>query len=284
MLLRAFAKINLDLRILGRRADGFHEIRTTYQTIDWCDEIEIDHAPRFEFIASDGPQDETNLVVRAVRLFEQSLGREATLRIRLTKNIPSGAGLAGGSADAAVTLMGLQRLYAGEVQTDPQREARWMRALGSDVLFFSIGGRAIGTGRGDELRKLDDLVDYWLVLVHPGFSILSKEAYSWLTLSDKSNNIEGFRAQSFPDRGSSEGTNDFEAAVFARFPQLDLICRDLGRSGAFRAALSGSGSVVYGQFRSEPDARSAAGSLSDRYAVRVTRPLSRADYVSRIID
>src|SRR5262249_21134957 len=98
MLLRAFAKINLDLRILGKRQDGYHEIRTVLQTIDWFDEVYIQAAPRFQFSTSEDPSDEANLVVRSVRAFERCAGLEAAISVRLVKNIPSGAGLGGGSA------------------------------------------------------------------------------------------------------------------------------------------------------------------------------------------
>src|SRR5262249_54130874 len=107
MQLRAFAKINLDLNILGKRSDGFHELRTIFQSIDWFDEIEIEPSSRFSFSASQGPQDETNLVVRAVRSFEAAANVTANVSIKLTKNVPSGAGLGGGSSDAAATIIGL---------------------------------------------------------------------------------------------------------------------------------------------------------------------------------
>src|SRR5262245_15363933 len=106
MLLRAFAKINLDLRVLGRRDDGYHEIKTIFQAVDWFDEILMEPADRFEFSASGSPEDETNLVVRAVRAYEQLAGIRANVRIRVTKNIPIGRGLGGGSSDAAVTFIG----------------------------------------------------------------------------------------------------------------------------------------------------------------------------------
>src|SRR5213596_3450644 len=111
MLLRAFAKINLDLRILGRRDDGYHEIKTIFQALDWCDEILLEPAGHFEFSAPGTPEDETNLVVRAVRAYERLAALTANVRIHVTKNIPAGRGLGGGSADAAVTFMGLQRLF-----------------------------------------------------------------------------------------------------------------------------------------------------------------------------
>src|SRR5262245_51903400 len=161
MLLRAFAKINLGLRILGRRPDGFHEVRTILQTIDWFDEIQIQPSSSFEFSTNQGPNDETNLVVKAVRAFERASGRTASVRINLVKRIPAGAGLGGGSADAAVTFLALSRLYGCNLDNIH------LRPLGTDVPFFATGGRALGTGRGDEIQALEDDSDYWLVLVHP---------------------------------------------------------------------------------------------------------------------
>src|SRR5881409_3838296 len=111
MLLRAFAKINLDLRVLGRRHDGYHEVRTIFQAVDWWDEILLEPASRFEFSAPGTPEDETNLIVRAVRAYERLAGITAGVRVQVTKNIPVGRGLGGGSSDAAVTFIGLQRLF-----------------------------------------------------------------------------------------------------------------------------------------------------------------------------
>jgi len=282
MLLRAFAKINLDLRILGKRPDGYHELQTELQTIDWFDEIHIDRASGFQFSATDGPTDKTNLVVRAVRAFEQATGVRADVKIELIKNIPSGAGLGGGSADAAVTFLGLQRVFETNV---PESEAlHALRSIGSDVPFFLFGGRACGTGRGDVIYPVEDRSDYRLVLVNPGVSIVTAEAYSWLTVHDKSNSIEGFRAECVPGSDQAEANNDFELPVFARYPQLKAIRDKLLRLGAFRAALSGSGSVVYGQFRTEEAARITASELGRSYSVKLTKPLSRADYHRRMMD
>ncbi len=275
MLLRAFAKINLDLRILGKRADGFHEVRTVFQSIDWFDEIIIEPAGRFEFSATAGPEDETNLVVKAVRLFERS-GRRANVRIALHKNVPSGAGLGGGSSDAMAAFIGLSRFFGVETRFD------LARSLGSDVYFFAYGGRALGTGRGDEIQPLQDETDYWLVLVNPSVFISTAEAYSWLTVPYKTNSIEGFCAQFVPGSEPAELKNDFEMPVFARHPQLMEIRNDLLRTGAFRAAMSGSGSVMFGQFHTREEAERAGAILGGRYSVKVTRPLSRTEYFSRM--
>src|SRR5437764_3231491 len=140
MLLRAFAKINLDLRILGKREDGYHELRTIFQAIDWYDEIVMEPAKRFEFSAPGTPEDETNLVVRAVRAYERLSGITANVRIQVTKNVPIGRGLGGGSSDAAVTFIGLQRLFKRSLPFEQIPQV--LRDLGSDVPFFTLGGRA----------------------------------------------------------------------------------------------------------------------------------------------
>ena len=282
MLLRAFAKINLGLRILGKRDDGFHELRTVFQTIDWCDEISLCPSRRFRFVTSDGPSGEDNLVVRAVRAFEQVTGRTAKVEIHLDKKIPTGAGLGGGSADAAVTFLGLQKLF--EINISMESAQSVLSALGSDVPFFTLGGRALGTGRGNQIETLADESDYWLVMVQPGFSIATAEGYSWLTLSDKTNTIGGFRSEFVSGSEHVEWVNDFEAPVFGRHPLLAEIRNELSSIGAFRAALSGSGSVVFGQFRDEAKAAEAASTLRRRFDVKVVRPLTRAEYVSRIVE
>jgi 4-diphosphocytidyl-2-C-methyl-D-erythritol kinase len=284
MLLRAFAKINLDLKILGRRTDGYHEVRTTLQTIDWCDEIRIDPASRFTFACEGGPpgiaQDEGNLVVRAVREFEKRLGQPLNVRIELRKNIPVGAGLGGGSADAAVTLLGLKQMHPETLS--PEEFLRCLRALGSDVPFFAQGGRALGTGRGDEVLPQEDECGYWLVVVHSGVYVSTAEAYSWLTVSGKSNTIEGFYNPSDPGRGVDLPGNDFESAVFGQHPVLREIRNSLLQLGARQAQLSGSGSAVFGRFDREGEAEKAASQLVQYGTARVTRPLSRLEYLRSV--
>jgi len=288
MVLRAFAKINLDLRVLDRRPVGYHDIRTVLQTIDWCDEIRIEKADGFEFIVHGGlgaPPDsalagEDNLVVRAARAFEHLTDAGVSARIELFKNIPVGAGLGGGSADAAVTLLGLQRLY--DRSLSQQDLFGSLRALGSDAPFFALGGRGAGIGRGDEVFPLEDGPDYWIVVVSPDVSISTAEAYSWLTVSDRSNNIEGFCAQFFPGSGGEPPRNDFERAIFRRHPGLAHIKQELLRSGALRAALSGSGAAIFGTFAGGQEAQKAASALARYGIVKMTKPLPRSEYLRRI--
>ena len=286
MQLRAFAKINLDLRVLGKRDDGYHEVRTILQTIDWSDEISIEPADRFEFVAHGVGSGEDNLVVKAVRAFENLTGEAVRARIELIKHVPMGAGLGGGSADAAVTLLGLQKFFQREIPENELFEA--LGRLGSDVPFFAIGGRALGVGRGNEMTALEDDADeaddggragYGLVVVHPGISISTPEAYSWLTVPDKARSIRGFGVQSVSGSGEDEPRNDFESAVFARHPLLSDIKSEIVKAGAVRAALSGSGSAIFGIFGSEGQAVKALPRLSHFGTVKATRPLSRPEYL-----
>lgn len=287
MQLRAFAKINLDLRILGKRDDGYHELRTIFQTIDWSDEISIEGSDGFELVAHGVSAGDDNLVAKAVRAFERLTGETVRARVELTKHIPMGAGLGGGSADAAVTLLGLLKFYGRHVPEDELFKA--LGRLGSDVPFFAIGGRALGTGRGTDITPLDDVEDggeteYGLIVVHPGISISTADAYSWLTVSDKASSIRGFCAQSVSGSGVSgrsedEPRNDFEDAVFARHPLLSTIKSEILNAGAERAALSGSGSAIFGIFESEEQAQQALPRLAHFGTVKATRPLSRSEYL-----
>jgi 4-diphosphocytidyl-2-C-methyl-D-erythritol kinase len=200
----------------------------------------------------------------------------------VTKNIPVGRGLGGGSSDAAVTFIGLQRLYKRPLAFEQVPDV--LRNLGSDVPFFALGGRAAGYGRGDEVYKLDDAADYWVLLVDPGTMIPTRDAYSWLTLPDKSNNIEGFRADEESGCTGDVWTNDFEAPVFQRYPELPRIKEELLDLGAYRAALSGSGSTIFGQFQMVSEAVRAASALERRFRVKLAKPLSRWEYFQRIIE
>ena len=288
-LWRAFAKVNLDLRILRKREDGYHEIRSVLQTIDICDEIRVTPASTFRFTTSEGPDDESNLVVRAVRAFEAATSVEVRLHLDLTKRVPSGAGLGGGSADAAVTILGLGRWYGVGMPGDSLY--RVLGELGSDVPFFGLGGRALVTGRGERVFPLPDArpdeVPIWFVLANPGFAISTADAYSWLTETFESITILGFCARFVPRLGSTEPApnarlNDFEAPIFGRFPDLAEIKRKLSASGARRAALSGSGATLFGEFVSEAEAIRAARLLDRDCDVTLVRPVSRVDYLGKV--
>lgn len=285
---RAFAKVNRDLRVLGRRPDGYHEIRSVIQTIDLHDEIRVSGSDAFRFSTTDGPADESNLVVRAVRAFEEETSTRVRLRLDLNKRIPAGAGLGGGSADAAVTLLGLVRTYRRPIPGG--RLSDMLRTLGSDVPVFAVGGRVLATGRGEVVFPLPDAGETatrCFVLVDPGFRVATGEAYSWLTETPESTTILGFCACFDPTLGDAQPTpdarlNDFEAALFPRFPELADIKRRLWEAGALSAALTGSGSWLFGEFAGRSEAGRAAEVLGGAYAVQLVKPLPRAEYVQRV--
>jgi 4-diphosphocytidyl-2C-methyl-D-erythritol kinase len=180
---RAHAKINLDLRVLGTRADGFHELRTVFQAIALHDTVSCaarEGPLAIECDAAGVPLDESNLVWRAAQAFWRALRRPGQVRdvsIRLEKRIPIEAGLGGGSADAAATLVALARLW--RVPVRPAQLIDIGATLGADVPFFLSGGTALGLGRGEEIYPLADLPRHWVVLLIPGFGVSTSEAYAW---------------------------------------------------------------------------------------------------------
>lgn len=279
MRVNAFAKINLGLAVGPPRGDGYHELRSVLQAIDWSDELSLEPSESFSFESTAEPNDESNLVVKAVRAYERATGRVLRTHIRLVKHIPSGAGLGGGSSDAAVTLLALESLY-GRLQ--PADRLRILQDLGSDVPFFCLGGRALAVGRGEEVYPLEDQTGYCLVIVVPQIAIETRKAYSWLTVDRSPISIESFSGQFLVPESIGLPDNDFERPVFERYPELKRIKLELLERGAFHASLSGSGSGIYGCFRTIVEARAAAAALESTYPVRVAHPLTRNEYRARV--
>ena len=182
--LRAFAKINLSLRITGRRADGFHDVQTILQTIDLFDRVTCEgRRGRFEIRCTRPgvPTNRANLVWKAAQRLWRAGGRDGEPKdaiVALEKRIPMQAGLGGGSSDAAAALLGLRRVWKLRV-TDAELSAI-ASDIGSDVPYFLVGGTALGLGRGDEVYPLEELPRLWVVLVLPAFGVATKDAYAWL--------------------------------------------------------------------------------------------------------
>lgn len=251
--LPSFAKINWDLRILGRRPDGFHELDTVFQTVDLTDRLEFELAEAgvtLDVCGDDLPSGPANLVVRAAERYLERAGRRSGVSIRLSKRIPVGAGLGGGSSNAAVTLLALQRLIPGV----PTSELQHLAAdLGSDVPYFLTGGLAWGRGRGEIIRDLPDGgLELPVLLIRPGFPVSTREAYAWLKaepLRNLTNARPGHTMRAFAEilRAGRWGElrNDLEGPVLAEFPTLTLLKRGLPNHGCDWAMLSGSGSVVF---------------------------------------
>jgi len=266
----AFAKINLRLDVLGKREDGFHELRTIFQTISLHDELRL-RASRREGIALSiqGNQPlsaepvEKNLVYRAVDALRRELRIRGGVEIQLKKTIPAGRGLGGGSSDAAAALQGYLRLTKKKLAA-----ARLMgiaASLGADVPFFLWGGRALGVNKGDEIYPLPDIAkQHVLVVSPPDIHVPTPDAYRWLnakalrlTKPAANPKLWEFCTLCWSAQGSGL-SNDFEEPVFRRHPRLDQIKRELLQRGAAEASLAGSGSAVFGVFPSPALARRAA--------------------------
>jgi 4-diphosphocytidyl-2-C-methyl-D-erythritol kinase len=284
--LRAFAKINLGLKLLAKRSDGFHEIRTIYQTIALHDRLEISlrkagEGIRFECDNPEIPLGGENLVYRACELWRRATGFRGEVRVRLEKMIPAGSGLGGASSDAAATLEGLERL-TGE-KLPPCLRFSLAAQLGSDVPLFLLGGRVLGCGRGEEVYPLPDLPPRRCLVVFPGFSISTAEAYRQaglrLTSQGKVRSINDVGAwPQFPLMNWGPAENDFERVVFARWPELARLKRLLIRAGAEIASLTGSGSAVYSVFESTRQLLHASKLIPKGWLKFRSRTLSRADY------
>jgi 4-diphosphocytidyl-2-C-methyl-D-erythritol kinase len=289
----AFAKINTCLHIIARRPDGYHELRTIFQTTSLRDTLHLTLANKksdaFElnFTSDDptmplGPE---NLVVRAVTAFEKEFGLRGALAIHLEKKIPVARGLGGGSSDAAATLIGLLRLAGGGADIPLAKITEIAARLGADVPFFLFGGRAMAVGRGDEIYPLPDQPKRSVVVVSPkGIGVSTKDAYAWasaeLTKDSEPHKLFRFCALCW-SRQDARLSNDFEGPVFRRHPRLEEIRAGLLKRGAADAALAGSGSAVFGLFRSPAQARRAAFGFPEDQ-VYLVDTLTRYDYVRAV--
>jgi len=278
--LQAPAKINLGLQVLRKRPDGYHDIDTVFQAVALCDRLTfLPQKNRFTFQASGVPvpRGDDNLILKAARLLKETAGLPgAGAKIRLQKNIPTGAGLGGGSSDAAATLKALNALWGLKW---PARKLESLAArLGSDVPFFIRGGTARGRGRGEKLTRLPTLSKIWVVLCWPGFPVATAWAYKSLRRGrglSKANPHARLFIQALEKRGFDPVfqrlSNDFEKAVFRRHPRLGKIKRSLLREGARAALMSGSGSMVFGLADSKK--------MAERLAKKV-RPLAPKTWVT----
>jgi 4-diphosphocytidyl-2-C-methyl-D-erythritol kinase len=273
---RACAKINLTLRLTGRRPDGYHELRTVLLSLALHDTLTFRARPGpFQIECDDPacPTDRTNLVWRAAEHMWRAAGRRGAARdvaVRIEKRIPIEAGLGGGSSDAAAAIRVLSRMWRIDLSSDRQHAIA--ARLGADVAFFLEGGTALGVDRGDLLFPLVDVPPTWVTLVIPPFGVSTKDAYRWW---DERPGVPCRRASFDWLRTSGRGTgrwpgtlavslsrgeltNELEGPVAARHPEIARMVRALGRHGAMHAAMSGSGSAVFGLFPSKASADRAA--------------------------
>jgi len=290
--IKSLAKINLDLRVLHQRPDGFHELRTVFQTISLADTIDIEYEPaRRTSISIDDPLAiPGNLVVKAAQGVLDSLKVHARVHFRLRKKIPMGGGLGGGSSNAAAVLMALPVLAGGQVS--PGLAAELGAQLGSDVPFFLTGGTAAGVGRGTEVYEIPDLKPEPILVISTGLHVATGPAYKalgrGLTASDSSSKINEFQAfvrvlasKHSAGAARSFSANDFEAVVFREFPQLQTIGRKLSQIDASRGLsvrMTGSGSAIFAIFGSREERDRAEAVLKGRHLVFPASLVSRASY------
>jgi 4-diphosphocytidyl-2-C-methyl-D-erythritol kinase len=276
---RAFAKINLTLKVLGLDAAGYHELRTTFQSVALHDTLTFTPVRTGWSIECDDPacpSDRTNLVWKAARSLWREVGRRGLpsgVHVRIQKGIPVQSGLGGGSSDAAATLRALLRLW--QVRVHPERLHALCRDLGSDVPFFLYGGTMLGVERGDVLFRLADWPASWVVLVLPSDRVRTADAYRWWDKDVGRRTIGRAGSSSFGVVPRSELTNDLEKPVVARHPDIATLIDRLQRLGASHAMMTGSGSTVFGLFDRASVARSAATALAGGSSTVVTQTLAR---------
>jgi 4-diphosphocytidyl-2-C-methyl-D-erythritol kinase len=280
---RALAKINLDLRVLGKRADGYHELRTIFQTVSLADTLDIVFTPsrKTTIELEDAAGIPDNLVTRAARLLMDAMRATGRVAMRLEKRIPMGAGLGGGSSDAAAVLLALPALAGKAVPLETLCVLG--KQLGSDVPFFLLGGTAVGIGRGTELFPLTDAPNRKGVIVAPAVHVSTAEAYralsSRLTQESQENKIFSFQSHCWGVLDGAAGANDFEAVVLERDSRLATLKKRLIRAGAAPAMMTGSGSALFGLFRDRGDAVRALERLGDVKAFPISL-VSRSRYRS----
>jgi 4-diphosphocytidyl-2-C-methyl-D-erythritol kinase len=286
--LRAYAKVNLGLRVKGRRADGYHEISTIFQTLTLHDTLTFEATPDepIELECSDAeiPTDESNLIIRAALMLRERFGVRRGARVRLEKRIPAGGGLGGGSTDAAITLLALAYLW--KIETNREELEELAARLGADVPFFLTGGTALGVGTGTEISPLEDAPKLHLVIVTPHVRVSTAEAYKLLnapalTKAEGVVNLSVSRTEAdFSGFLCGVAINDFEAVVCRLHTEVGRALEALKGAGARRAMLSGSGSSVFGVFENEWEAERVCEALKAEkgWQVFACATLRRAEF------
>jgi 4-diphosphocytidyl-2-C-methyl-D-erythritol kinase len=288
LTLPSFAKINWTLEILGKRADGYHELRTLLQTVSVADELVfelLDHGIEIVCDHPDVPCDETNLVHRAARLFADFTGISKGIRVTINKRIPTAAGLGGGSGNAAATFLALQKLW--QMELEPRDLFSLGAKLGADVPFFFVGGTCLGVGRGDEIYPLADIRADNMLLVNAGILVPTREVYAALPPELTNPNAITKMPTSFEAAYAAVTTqneqirlhNDLEIPVLSSYGLLVEVKEKLKRAGASGVLMSGSGSTIFAIFDSDQARNDAQSELGQNgWWCAPARTLSRDEY------
>jgi len=281
MKYRSFAKINLGIEVLGKREDGYHEIRTIFQAVDFGDVLDFrplgGREIRLSGTDASIPWDGRNLVYRAAALLQQDYPGAGGVEVRVTKNVPAGKGLGGGSSNAAITLYALNRLW--ELGLEKCRLQEYGRRLGADVPYFLEGGLCLGEGRGDVITPLPDLPVFYCVLALPSFPILTSDVYGRLRLTSPAEASKMSRFLARREFGRLE--NKLEETVFSLYPRLKAIKSSFLHKEAVLSLVSGTGSAVFGLFEDRDKAARALADIGRTEEALLAETLSRERYWKR---
>jgi len=275
------AKVNLDLRVLRRRPDGYHDIDSLFQAVSLFDRLKItrlnnSNAVQISLVhAATLPTDDSNLIARAFRLIQQRFGLAGGLEVELEKNIPISAGLGGGSADGAATILACQILF--DLPLARAEMAALSAEIGSDLPFFFSFGQAHVTGRGEIVEDVILPTDYWIVLVTPPVIVSTAEAYAALKLpltsTRQPRNFWGWKAPSDFVKWLSDSGNDFEAVSLSALQHLQQVKNGLTDTGALLSRMSGSGPTVFGIYSNAPDLEGDRVLGRSDWTVSTVRPI-----------
>ncbi|MCK9209790.1 MAG: 4-(cytidine 5'-diphospho)-2-C-methyl-D-erythritol kinase [Ignavibacteriaceae bacterium] len=267
IVIKSPAKINFGLNVVSKRGDGFHNIETIFYPVELHDVLTFEKAERFSFTCNDEliHNDENNLVIKAIRLIELFVKKEIKVSITLEKNIPIGAGLGGGSSNAAHTLLSINELFAFKINEEILKG--FALQLGSDVPFFLHPVPSFATSRGEILSPIEFEITKPILFVNPGIHISTKWAYQNITPKEPDFSLSSLHSNSFQNISSLNGrvVNDFEEIAFATHPQLAEIKKTMFDFKAEFALMSGSGSTMFGIFPDDDSAQSALQYFSKNY-------------------
>jgi 4-diphosphocytidyl-2-C-methyl-D-erythritol kinase len=264
--IKAPAKINFGLNVISKRDDGFHNIKTIFYPLrDLYDVLTFRLSDKFRFKCSNNDlADNQNLIIKAKELLEDVSKRKFNVEINLDKRIPIGAGLGGGSSDAAATLLSLNEMFILNLESDKLKE--FGLQLGSDVPFFISCKPSFAEGRGEKISQIDFEIKYPILVVNPGIHISTKEAYRNISPDEVSFSLSNFDKINFNDSEKLKLiTNDFEKFVFKKYPAIKNIKEQLYNKGAKFALMTGSGSTVFGIFEHLSEAQIVKESFSSQY-------------------
>jgi 4-diphosphocytidyl-2-C-methyl-D-erythritol kinase len=276
MTLRSYAKINLGLRVLNRREDGYHNIETVFHRINLYDEISFELSRKITLITDKSgiPADHHNLCVKAALALQRQFAPESGAEIRLNKKIPVGAGLGGGSSNAATTLLALNNLWNLQLSDNNLEELALQ--IGSDVPFFLRTGSAYAKGRGEILEYFHLDIPYWIVLVYPSVHISTAWAYANLVKRNHENQptLKEIIFQHLDDTEmlANHLKNDFEPLALSKYPILARMREILKTAGANYVQMSGSGSSMFAFFSDEQAAKDIVKKMENQYPVFLTSP------------